>query len=73
MRMSSRAAVTNDNYEKWLRPWVTWLQENSNGRVMPVDAQLLKIYLDRRYLGGTYETYDRVGKQIATFVNRHLL
>ena len=33
---------------------------------------VLKTYLDERYRSGEYESYMRVGNQIATFLNRYL-
>ena len=72
MRLSNRKQVTNKNYEEWLRPWVKWLQETPDRQAMVVNDQLLKIYLDKCYLKGSYSSYHRVGKQIVNFVNRYL-
>ena len=72
MRLSSRLDVTVDNYENYLRPWVRWLRDSSDRGVIHVTQHVLKLYLDKRYLSQQYDSYARVGKQIAHFVNRYL-
>ena len=70
MSCSSLKPVTVKNYETWLRPWVMWLEENAGHGRLIVDAQVIKMYLDQRYLGQELSSYMRVGKQIASFVSR---
>ena len=62
MSCSSLKPVTIKNYETWLRPWVTWLEENAGRGRLIVDAQVIKMYLDQRYLGQELSSYMRVGK-----------
>ena len=73
MRYSSRKEVTVKNYETWLWPWVRWLEENSRTGYLHVTAQVVKAYLDHKYLTKEFSSYMRVGIQIADFVNRYLV
>ena len=64
--------ATLRNYESWLRPFVRWLDDGVRQGRLDVTDHVLKTYLDERYRSGEYESYMRVGNQIATFLNRYL-
>ena len=65
--------VTVKNYERWLQPWVAWLEAKAEGGRRHVDAQLLKSYLDSRFAGKARTSYMRVGGQLADFTSRYLV
>ena len=73
MRISHKKKVTVDNYKQWLTPWVAWLESKQDRGAVNVDSHVLKTYMDGRYLGGTFETYDRIGNQIVLFCNQYLV
>ena len=73
MRISHKKKVTVDNYKQWLTPWVAWLECKQDRGAVNVDSHVLKTYLDGRYLGGTFETYNRIGKEIVTFCKEYLV
>ena len=70
--MSSRSQETIDNYNNWIRPFIKWLEDKSSTGYLHITSQLLAEYLDSRFAYGEHSSYMRVGKQIATFVNRYL-
>ena len=73
MRISHLKKVTVDNYEQWLTPWVAWLESKQDRGAVNVDSHVLKTYMDGRYSDGSFETYNRIGKQIVLFCNQYLV
>ena len=63
---------TVKNYEKWLGPWVTWLEAKAHDGQLVINKHVLKSHLDQRFKGGQSSSYMRVGNQIADFVSRYL-
>ena len=60
-----------DNYESWLKPLVAWLEERQVAGQTFVNDTLLKTYLELKYGHKSYDSYWRVGKQCADFINRY--
>lgn len=58
-------------YKSWLTPWVAFLVDNEMASNLFIDKRLLETYLNHHYPGGHKDTYLRVGKQIAAFVNQY--
>ena len=62
LRQSSIKVKTIANYNVYLAPWVSWLDERSKGGPVVITSQLLKIYLEMKYGSKEYSSYMRIGR-----------
>ena len=57
----------------WLTKFVDWLDEQSRSRLVTITSQTVTYYLDTVNRFKTKESRQRVGAQIALFVNRYMI
>ena len=71
--LKSRKASTHKDYKAWLTPFVEWLEDKAQDKHVTITSRTIVQYLTMVRNYKTKQSYDRVGKQIVDFVNRHRL
>ena len=66
---NSRGARTARNYKDWLTPFVGSLEAQAAERPVVVTSNTIKAYLKQCGRYNTYDSFNRAGTQIVSFVN----